>query len=60
MVILVKPDKELIWMLLELAQKLRGYRGMKIGEIDNFFINVFLVYRFIDGIILNHAWRWID
>jgi putative ABC transport system permease protein len=24
----------------ELAQKLRNYRGMKIDEIDNFFINV--------------------
>jgi putative ABC transport system permease protein len=24
----------------EITQKLRNYRGMKTGEIDNFFINV--------------------
>jgi putative ABC transport system permease protein len=36
----------------ELTQKLRSYRGMKIGEIDNFFINVLSGFTdLIDGII---------
>lgn len=36
----------------EISQKLRAYRGVKAGEIDNFFINVFSGFTdFIDGII---------
>jgi putative ABC transport system permease protein len=36
----------------ELSQKLRGYRGLKAGEIDNFFINVFSGFTdLIDGIL---------
>ena len=38
----------------EISQKLRTYRGVKAGEIDNFFINVFSGFTdLIDGIILN-------
>ncbi|MEL1240842.1 ABC transporter permease [Flavobacterium flavipallidum] len=36
----------------EISQKLRAYRGIKAGEIDNFFINVFSGFtNMIDGII---------
>lgn len=36
----------------EIAQKLRNFRGLKAGEIDNFFINVFSGFTdLIDGII---------
>ncbi|MGL2987013.1 ABC transporter permease [Flavobacterium sp. RSSA_27] len=36
----------------EITQKLRAFRGLKAGEIDNFFINVFSGFTdFIDGII---------
>jgi len=36
----------------EISQKLRAFRGVKAGEIDNFFINVFSGFTdFIDGII---------
>ncbi|OOV28925.1 ABC transporter permease [Flavobacterium sp. LM5] len=36
----------------EITQKLRTLRGLKAGEIDNFFINVFSGFTdFIDGII---------
>jgi putative ABC transport system permease protein len=36
----------------EISQKLRAFRGLKAGEIDNFFINVFSGFTdFIDGII---------
>jgi len=36
----------------EITQKLRNYRGLKAGEIDNFFINVFSgLTDLIDGII---------
>lgn len=36
----------------EISQKLRAYRGVKAGEIDNFFINVFSGFTdLIDGII---------
>lgn len=36
----------------EISQKLRAYRGIKAGEIDNFFVNVFSGFTdFIDGII---------
>jgi putative ABC transport system permease protein len=38
----------------EISQKLRAFRGVKAGEIDNFFINVFSGFTdLIDGIILN-------
>ncbi len=38
----------------EIAQKLRAFRGLKAGEIDNFFINIFSGFTdLIDGIILN-------
>lgn len=36
----------------EISQKLRSYRGVKSGEIDNFFINVFSGFTdFIDNIL---------
>jgi len=36
----------------EISQKLRNFRGLKAGEIDNFFINVFSGFTdLIDGII---------
>ena len=36
----------------EISQKLRSFRGLKAGEIDNFFINVFSGFTdLIDGII---------
>jgi len=36
----------------EISQKLRSFRGVKAGEIDNFFINVFSGFTdLIDGII---------
>jgi putative ABC transport system permease protein len=36
----------------DLSQKLRNYRGMKVAEADNFFINVFSGFTdLIDGII---------
>jgi putative ABC transport system permease protein len=42
--IIIKPEKgvDMDAFKSELSQKLRGYRGLKAGEIDNFFINVFL------------------
>ncbi|HLF51599.1 ABC transporter permease [Flavobacterium sp.] len=53
-VILIKPEKgiDMEAFKAELAQKLRSYRGMKTGEIDNFFINVLSGFTdLIDGII---------
>jgi putative ABC transport system permease protein len=53
-VILVKPEKgvDMDAFKAELAQKLRNYRGMKIDEIDNFFINVLSGFTdLLDGII---------
>ena len=53
-VILVKPDKgvDMDAFKAELGQKLRNYRGMKIDEIDNFFINVLSGFTdLLDGII---------
>mgnify|MGYP003458194081 FL=1 len=36
----------------EISQKLRGFRGLKAGEIDNFFVNVFSGFTdLIDGIL---------
>lgn len=38
----------------EVTQKLRTFRGLKSGEIDNFFINILSGFTdFLDGIILN-------
>jgi putative ABC transport system permease protein len=53
-VIVIKPQKgiDMDAYKAELTQKLRSYRGMKIGEIDNFFINVLSGFTdLIDGII---------
>lgn len=53
-VIIFKPKKNVDMDAYkgELTQKLRSYRGLKAGEIDNFFINVFSGFTdLIDGII---------
>ena len=53
-VILIKPEKgvDMESYKSELTQKLRNFRGMKDGEIDNFFINVLSGFTdFLDGII---------
>lgn len=53
-VIIFKPEKgvDMDAYKGEITQKLRAYRGLKAGEIDNFFINVFSGFTdFIDGII---------
>ncbi|WP_418264048.1 ABC transporter permease [Flavobacterium faecale] len=53
-VIILKPSSgvDMDAYKAELTGKLRSYRGVKDGEIDNFFINVFSGFtNFIDGII---------
>lgn len=53
-VIIFKPEKGVDMEAYkgELSQKLRSYRGLKAGEIDNFFINVFSGFTdLIDGIL---------
>lgn len=53
-VIILKPEKgvDMEQYKSELSQKLRNFRGLKAGEIDNFFINVFGGFlEFIDNII---------
>ena len=53
-VIIIKPQKGIDMEAYkgELTQKLRNFRGMKAGEIDNFFINVFSGFTdLLDGII---------
>ena len=53
-VIVFKPEKgvDMDSYKAEMTQKLRNFRGMKAGEIDNFFINVFSGFTdLIDGII---------
>ncbi|KVV13789.1 ABC transporter permease [Flavobacterium sp. TMP13] len=53
-VIVLKPTKsvDMEAYKAEVAYKLRAIRGMKAGEMDNFFINVFSGFTdFIDGII---------
>ncbi len=53
-VILIKPNKNIDIDAFkgDLSQKLRNYRGVKSGEIDNFFINVLSGFTtFLDGII---------
>lgn len=55
-VIIIKPQSgvDMGAYKAEIAQKLRGFRGLKSGEIDNFFINVFSGFTdLIDGIISN-------
>lgn len=41
-VIVIKPEKgaDIEALKAEITQKLRNYRGVKEGEIDNFFINI--------------------
>lgn len=53
-VIVIKPAKDIDMEAFkaDLAQKLRSMRGVKTGEIDNFFINVFSGFTdMLDGII---------
>ena len=53
-VIIFKPEKGVDMEAYkgELSQKLRSVRGLKAGEIDNFFINVFSGFTdLIDGIL---------
>jgi len=53
-VIILKPKKDvdIDAFKAELTQKLRNYRGVKTGDIDNFFINVLSGFTdFLDGII---------
>jgi putative ABC transport system permease protein len=55
-VIVFKPSKgvDMGAYKAEISQKLRAFRGVKAGDIDNFFINVFSGFTdLIDGIILN-------
>jgi len=53
-VIIFKPEKgvDIEEYKSEISQKLRSFRGLKAGEIDNFFINVFAGFLdFIDQIL---------
>jgi putative ABC transport system permease protein len=53
-IIVIKPKKGIDMQAFkaDLSQKLRNYRGMKVAEADNFFINVFSGFTdLIDGII---------
>lgn len=53
-VIIFKPEKgvDMEEYKSEISQKLRNFRGLKAGEIDNFFINVFAGFLdLINGII---------
>jgi putative ABC transport system permease protein len=53
-VIVIKPKKgiDMEAFKADLSQKLRTFRGVKTGEIDNFFINVFSGFtEMLDGII---------
>lgn len=53
-VIIFKPEKgvDMEEYKSEISQKLRSFRGLKAGEIDNFFVNVFAGFLdLIDGII---------
>lgn len=55
-VIIFKPVKgvDMGAYKAEISQKLRAFRGLKAGDSDNFFINVFSGFTdLIDGIILN-------
>lgn len=53
-VIVIKPNKgiDMEAFKADLKQKLRTFRGVKTGEIDNFFVNVFSGFTdLIDGVI---------
>ena len=53
-VIIFKPERgvDMDAYKGEISQKLRNFRGLKAGEIDNFFVNVFSGFTdFIDGIL---------
>ncbi len=53
-VIIIKPQKgiDMEAFKAEITQKLRSFRGVKTGEIDNFFINVLSGFTdMLDGII---------
>jgi putative ABC transport system permease protein len=53
-VILLKPVKDVDMDAFkgDLTQKIRNFRGVKTGEIDNFFINVLSGFTdFLDGIV---------
>lgn len=53
-VIVIKPEKGIDVPALrgEIAQKLRGFRGVKSEEIDNFFVNILSGFTdFIDSIV---------
>lgn len=53
-VIVIKPQKEIDMdaFQMDISQKLRSLRGVKTGEIDNFFINVLSGFTdLLDGII---------
>lgn len=55
-VIVIKPEKgvDIDALKAEISQKLRSVRGVKQGEIDNFFINILSGFTdMIDGIISN-------
>ena len=53
-VILIKPNKgiDIDAFKGDLSQKMRNYRGIKTGDIDNFFVNILSGFTsFLDGII---------
>ena len=53
-VVIIKPEKgiDISALKSEISQKLRNYRGVKEGEIDNFFINILSGFTdLIDGFI---------
>jgi putative ABC transport system permease protein len=55
-VIVIKPEKgtDMAALKGQITQKLRNFRGVKQGDIDNFFINVLSGFTdLIDGIISN-------
>ncbi len=55
-VVVIKPEKgtDMAALKGEISQKLRSFRGVKQGEIDNFFINVLSGFTdMIDGVISN-------
>ena len=55
-VIIIKPEKgtDISALKGQITQKLRNYRGVKQGDIDNFFINILSGFTdLIDGIISN-------
>ena len=54
-VVIIKPEKgiDIGALKSEISQKLRNYRGVKEGEIDNFFINILSGFTdLIDGFIV--------